>query len=387
VTATKRTIAALLLWLGVAIAFYFIIGASTYPQWWKRFLLGGGIAHFWYWEEGVSALGQTLTSFTPAGAVAIGLVLALLAWAMSSLIRRAAGHETDLIPRPPRKLVLLAGFLSCITLLSLPFVKGEYWSLEDVARRLAAVSRDIADLPVPGLWGVLPPPSGTFLYVDRQQALEQYAALHDTLTLTTETSKRLSESTSTATATVPNVGSLGREEKVGSETSAIRTAPSLTPIAATVRLIEKFRRDRGAVQLFEAVDDNYEHRALIDGLKKRGVVLSATQESQLIQGEIALWEEKTLKLRDRRPMFFHGGISVLPGKGTAELAATARGPLVVRLSGRLNPADFAGHVRHCLAIGTPSCDFASITLFGVIETVESPSDRVRKVTILPIAIW
>ena len=110
-----------------------------------------------------------------------------------------------------------------------------------MGRRLQASAQAVRDVQLPALWGIRPPTSGTFLYVDREQALEQYAALHDSLTLTTETSKRLSESKSTATATVPSIGSLGREEKVGSETSATRTAPSLTPIAATIRLIETQR--------------------------------------------------------------------------------------------------------------------------------------------------
>ena len=40
-----------------------------------------------------------------------------------------------------------------------------------------------------------------------------------------------------------------------------------------------------------------------------------------------------------------------------------------------------------LETGRPSCDLIGVTLLGDMESVESPSPRVRKVTVLPVAIW
>jgi len=81
---------------------------------------------------------------------------------------------------------------------------------------------------------------------------------------------------------VPGVGSLGVESKSSEGKSVTRTAPPVTAAMAAARLIRKFADDdEGVVDLTGSYLDGFEYRTILEGLQKRGVMLSANQKAQL----------------------------------------------------------------------------------------------------------
>lgn len=384
-TVIRRTGLALLLWLLVVAACLLIIGAAVFPLWWKRFLLGGGILHTSFWADKLSSLGHAVGSFSPLGAALIGFGTTVLVTIIYFLGHRsAAAQDLGLLPAPPRAVLVAVVVPTLFVFASLFFMRGDYWTEAESRRSLDSFIREMGTgwLPPPL---VSIPPSGTFLYIDRETALEQYAVLSDSLAVTSETMKEAGESKTGITGAIPSVGSVGVERKKIAETSVTRTAPPVTPAVAVTRLIEKFVRDKDVPVLIQPY--RWEYKGFVEVLTKRGVTLSKEQKAQLEKYELEQYEAKTLQSRERRPFFFRGLISIVPGKKTAELIATVGRPLEVTVSGRLKLEYLGPHIQHCIKDGRASCKLAMVTLFGVMETVESISARARKVTVLPVAIW
>jgi hypothetical protein len=125
------------------------------------------------------------------------------------------------------------------------------------------------------------------------------------------------------------VGSVGVEGKRSLEKSVTRAAPQITPAAAASRLIQRFVADETAVDLTGSYLEGAEYKAILEGLEKRRVKLSPEQKAQLEKAEIEGFEAKTLRLTGRRPLFFHGMVSIVPGKGSTSMTAAVREPLSI----------------------------------------------------------
>jgi len=376
-----------LLWILVVLAFTISVGAATDPGWWKRFLFKGGILQGWYWSDAFSVFGRGLTSFHPGAVALLGVCIALVARVVFFFGRRSAGaQDVQPLPAPPRVVLVLAAVVTPMVLLALPFSEQEYWTMAEVTRSLESMSSKVERFKFRS--GTISVPlSGDFLYLDRERVLDQYAVLHDSLAVAQETTREGTESKAGATGTVPGVGSVGVEGKTSVEKSVTRAAPQITPAAAASRLIQRFVADETAVDLTGSYLEGAEYKAILEGLEKRRVKLTPEQKAQLEKAEIEGFEAKTLRLTGRRPLFFHGIVSITPGKGSTSMTAAVREPLSIAISGPLKVDYLNSHVRTCFETGRPSCDLIGVTLLGVMESVESPSARVRKVTILPVAIW
>ena len=137
-------------------------------------------------------------------------------------------------------MLILAGVLSFLVFLSLFRVEGEYWTQAESMRRLDDTVRRVRDSRILYAFGVLPPASGIFLYIDSEKALEQYSVLSDALAVTAETMTEAGESKTGLTGQVPGVGSLGVEERKSTEKSVTRTAPTVTPAMAITRMSRDF---------------------------------------------------------------------------------------------------------------------------------------------------
>jgi hypothetical protein len=47
----------------------------------------------------------------------------------------------------------------------------------------------------------------------------------------------------------------------------------------------------------------------------------------------------------------------------------------------------SSHIHHCFEEKRATCEIGVVTLLGVMERVESVSEKARKVFVMPIAIW
>ena len=376
-----------LLWLLVALAFTICVGASVEPGWWKRFLFKGGMSQGWYWADALSLFGRGLVSFHPAALALLGVCVALAANVVFFFGRHSAGaQDSQPFPAPPRVVLVLAAVVTPLVLLALSLSTQEYWTAIEINRSLKSLTKTVERIDFRSR-NIRVPSSGDFLYLDRERALEQYAVLNDALSIAQETTREGAESKTGATGAVPGVGSIGVEQKSSLEKSVTRTAPQVTPAVAAARLIQRFANDEGVVDLAGTLSERLEYRSILEGLEKRRVKLSPDQRAQLEKAELEDFEAKTLRLTGRRPLFFRGTISIVPGKGTTTMAAAVREPLSISISGSLKVDYLGSHVRTCFELSQPACKLIGVTLLGVMESVESPSPRVRKVTVSPVAIW
>lgn len=376
-----------LLWLLVVLAFTICVGASVEPGWWKRFLLKGGMFQAWYWSDALSVFGRGLVSFHPAALALLGVCVALGVNVVFFFGRRSAGaQDSHQFPAPPRAVLVLTAVVTPLVLFGLSLSTQEYWTAMEINRSLKSMTKTVERLNFHSR-NIRVPSSGDFLYLDREKALDQYAVLNDSLSIAQETTREGAESKTGATGAVPSVGSIGVEQKTTLEKSITRTAPQVTPAVAASRLIQRFANDEGVVDLAGTLSERFQYRSILEGLEKRRVTLSPDQRAQLEKAELEDFEAKTLRLTGRRPLFFRGTISIVPGKGTTSMTAAVREPLSISISGPLKVDYLGSHVRTCFELKQPTCEVIGVTLLGVMESVESPSPRVRKVTVSPVAIW
>lgn len=387
-TAIRATLLALGQWCVVAAACYFIVGAAAFPIWWKTFLLGGGLFKVAFWREAIAVLLGQITSFGPLGAALLGFVLFLLVVLAFYVGRRSLASQDGRLLVPPRRSVLLAAVTpSLLVLLSLFFVKGEYWTEAEMKRKWDALEKSLEAPLFPR--SVIPPVSGTFLYLDREAILDQYAVLFPEPMVASEASKVGREQNVGATATVPGTGSLSAQRKATEEETITRAAPPLTAPLAASRLIERFSREPSTPDFTVNYSAGFEFKSILEGLEKRKVVLTPEQRQQLENGEIELFERQMLQLSSRRAVFFSGPVTVVtkPGSRSPVLVARIKEPLMISFSGALKPQYLAPHLQHCIDDPTVDCTTQDVRLFAVLEAVADIGPRERSATILPLALW
>ena len=384
----RATLSALGQWCLVAAACYFIVGAAAFPIWWKTFLLGGGLFEAAFWTEAFALLFAQVTSFGPLGAALLGFVLFLLIVLVFYLGRRSLASQDGRLLVPPRTTVILAALVpSALVFLSLFFVRGEYWTEAEMRRRWETLERKFAEPLFPR--SVVPPTSGTFLYLDRETILDQYAVLFSAPALASDTSKVGAEQQVGVTAAVPGAGSLSAQRKATEEATITRMAPPLTAPLAASRLIEKFSRDPGTPDFTESYSAGFEFKNLLEGLAKRKVILTPEQRQQLEDAEIELFEQQMLHLTVRRAIFFTGAVSIVvqPGSRSPMLVAVVKAPLAGSFKGALKPQQLGPHLQHCVDDPSVDCTVESVRLFAVLESVTQTGPRERTARILPLALW
>lgn len=181
----SATLAPPLGWIYLFLASYVILGSFIFPEWWKRFLWGGGAFDPRYWSIAGEYLVNLAKTGHPLAIVVILLALGVVGWLLVTAGRVGIADVPQAIPAPSRTSIVLITVILIVTVMALAAVKTEYKTPAELLDEMTQKNDDARDRLV----GILrslsrptAPRSGFFLYLDPPRLVKTYNTLQNELT-------------------------------------------------------------------------------------------------------------------------------------------------------------------------------------------------------------
>ena len=173
-----KTITPVLSWLFVAFAVYFLIGATLFPGWWKRFIYDAGFADSRFWIAAWLYLVAMVREGLPLGLVLAVAIVIIPCYLLFLAGRLGPRKLLQAVKTAPRAVLLLSIMVIILTCVGLTAVDAEYQTPDELH---AAVEQATARLQNPNSFRTMfrpsPPKSGFFIYLDPPKLARAYNTL------------------------------------------------------------------------------------------------------------------------------------------------------------------------------------------------------------------
>jgi hypothetical protein len=385
VWAFVRSIAPALSWVYVAFAVYFLIGATLFPGWWKRFIFDAGILDGRFWIAAWQHLYAMLKGRLPLGLVLGAILVSVPAYLLFMAGRIGPRQLLSGVKAVPRSLFLGATAVILLTLLGLATVKADYQTPDEIHAAFEEARERLQTDNFRSLFRPSPPKSGFFIYLDALKLARAYNTLQKELTLVLQTETQENASEQKVGANLKSVS--GEAIARTSIEKSIQQAPTVaTPERQAQWLIQTYNELNMVVDLplfFGGKDyRSYELQEALEELQKRGVTLSPQQQASAIDGDVALLENKLN--RPNVPLLFEGEMTIESGGEHFKIMFETGGGAHVIAQGSGSLASLDDGLHGC-SRQSGGCVFKGNILAIVWRS--SRQDTSIRLDLIPLALW
>lgn len=372
----------LALWSYVIVFGYMTIGACIFPYWWKRFIFEGGMWQASYWAFAWEFLSHWLPAYHP---LKVMLVLVVVSFAFWIVYRLGSGKQY--LSRPPRKLVIAVFAFALITAVSLRLMEGRYETPDEITDFWSASahnSQKELELVVDRMFGLEPPKSGLYIYLDSAKLDEAFSSLQQELT--TVLARTTEGRTETTTGAVGVSGiDLSHVAAEQIQKSIDQTPTQATPARKAQWLIEQYRQLRIAEKLNTEIKVNTTESYALQEARKtlsaRGVKLSPEQEKAIRIGDAKV--RLTDVSKSGSPVFYQGPMNIEPAHDGFKISFLAFGG--IKANGYLKQSLVDQGVQSCVREHNNLCALNARIMGQILRA--SPDGDAINLDLIPIALW
>jgi len=363
----------------------------VYPHWWKRFILEGELWNATYWKAGFQFLHIWFGFYHPLSVTLFVTLVAVTLWIVYRSGHDRVGVTKQFLKGPPRTVLIGLSAVAVITVISLALMEGRFETPDEMQSRVTVqTDRNLKDSRrglLRSLYGIEPPKSGLYIYLDSGKLDEAFSSLQQELaTILTRTTQSQSESiTTSAGVSGIDISRLATQQLQKS----IDQAPTeATPARKAKWLIDQYLDLKLSEYLLSAdsmteinVVESYAYREALQTLSERGVSLSRAQEKALKIGDAKARLTKISKTG--APIFYKGKVVIVPALNGFKLSFSAVDGLKCQAFLKEGVVDRT--IQGCVHSNRGSCT-VNATIMGQILSA-SLHDRLIDLDIIPIAVW
>jgi hypothetical protein len=377
----STTLGPLFGWIYLFLASYVILGSLIFPEWWRRFLLDGGVLDSRYWSMAGEYLVNLAKIRHPLGIIVILLGLLLVGWLIFTAGRVGIANVPKKILAPSGTSILPITIILLVTLGALAALKTEYKTPAESSAELDRAS-ERAHRSVYDLFRPKAPKSGFFLYLDPPRLAKTYNTLQNELTIASETK---TEETGTEVRGTVSLKGIGGEaisrDRVERSIKLIPTTP--TPERQAQWLIHTYSELNLDIDLpDESVTESWASREAREALAERNVNLSSEQLARLAEGDAELLERKLSQ--PNTPLLYKGKIHLRDQNGVLLSSFKTGGGANVNVAAE-GSTQFLDTSVHSCAKTENGCHFQASILGIVWRTVRQERNINLEVALL--ALW
>jgi hypothetical protein len=380
--------------IGLATALiYADVGAIIFPQWWKEFLLTGGIFKLHVWRDGANYLSTQIGLFSPLGVFLVGCFVFIIGYTTFWFGRHLSESQKSKVAflqglPPSRTSVIVLGCISFVLLFVACLQPGSYAQnkYQELVNNIL-----VEKLKQLGNWGqspYSPPETGVYLYLDEKLIIKQFQALQSDMEPKERTESIGKEQDTSVSASLPINGvKLEAGTKLSTEQSMTLNTPDITPGFAAGRIIKRFIADTNTITwaLFHPIVVSSDFVTTM--VSNAGVQLSSDQKAQLKRHDRVQYESNIAKIVPHKIILYNGTIRLLKSSGRLVVEFSDSGPVTVVAKGYVNKEFLADSMLFSFEGNQESRDLAGVSVLAIVEDTHRDGDGNLQISITPECIW